>query len=140
VRAQYKVGKKRRLGPSMPERRGVKFTANFQRKLDSIEAFLTENDAQQALGELLGRLFDTRIPKLQSVSEIRVECLARVSQSKQGLLKLDSLKARLGESVVLRELMIDDYLILYALRGSDLYLLAIKHHLQLSFDLKGHWG
>jgi len=124
----------------MPERCVVKFTANFQRNLDSIEAFLTENDAQQAFGELLGRLFDTVIPNLESFPEIGIDFLARVSQSKQGLLKLDSLKARLGESVVLRELMIDDYLILYALRGSDLYLLAIKHHLQLSFDLKGHWG
>jgi len=124
----------------MPERCVVKFTANFQRNLDSIEAFLTENDAQQAFGELLGRLFDTVIPNLESFPEIGIDFLARVSQSKQGLLKLDSLKARLGESVVLRELIIDDYLILYALRGSDLYLLAIKHHLQLSFDLKGHWG
>src|SRR5262249_16991261 len=104
----------------MPERCVVKFTANFQRNLDSIEAFLTENDAQQAFGELLGRLFDTVIPNLESFPEIGIDFLARVSQSKQGLLKLDSLKARLGESVVLRELMIDDYLILYALRGSDL--------------------
>jgi len=124
----------------MPERCVVKFIANFQRNLDSIEAFLTENDAQQAFGELLGRLFDTVIPNLESFPEIGVDFLARVPQSRQGLLKLDTLRARLGESVVLLELIIDDYLILYALRGSDLYLLAIKHHLQLSFDLKGHWG
>ena len=118
----------------------VRFTANFQRNLDSIEAFLAENDAQQAFGELLGRLFDTVIPNLESFPEIGIDFLARVPQSKQGLLKLDTLKARLGESAVVRELITGDYLILYTLLGPDLYLLVIKHHLQLSFNLKGHWG
>jgi hypothetical protein len=50
------------------------------------------------------------------------------------------LKARLDQSAVVRELIVGDYLILYALRDPDVYLLAIKHHLQLSFDLQGHWS
>ncbi len=32
-----------------------------------------------------------------------------------------------------------DYLMLYALIGTTVYLLAIKHHRQLSFDLGAHW-
>jgi hypothetical protein len=123
----------------MAERCVVRFTANFQRT-STVLAFLTENDAQQAFSELVGRLFDNVIPNLESFPEIGIDFLARVPQSRQGLLKLDTLRARLGESAVLRELITDDYLILYALRGPDLYLLAIKHHPQLSFDLKGHWG
>lgn len=33
-----------------------------------------------------------------------------------------------------------DYLILHARRNKDVYLLAIKHHRQLSFDLPEFWN
>jgi plasmid stabilization system protein ParE len=124
----------------MARRCTVRITANFQRNLDSIQAFLAEHDAAPAFAELLGQLFDTVIPNLESFPEMGMDFLARVPHSKQGLLRLDRLKARLDRSAVVRELIVGDYLILYALRNLDLYLLAIKHHLQLSFDLQGHWG
>ena len=124
----------------MARRCTVKITANFQRNLDSIQAFLAENDAQPAFRELLGQLFDSVIPNLESFPEMGIDFLARVPLSKRGLLRLDRLKARLDRSAVVRELIVGDYLILYALRDPDVYLLAIKHHLQLSFDLHGHWG
>jgi plasmid stabilization system protein ParE len=124
----------------MARRCTVRITANFQRNLDSIQAFLAEHDAQRAFAELLDQLFDTVIPNLESFPELGIDFLARVPQSKQGLLRLDRLKARLDRSAVVRELIAGDYLILYALRDLDVYLLAIKHHLQLSFDLQGHWG
>jgi plasmid stabilization system protein ParE len=50
-----------------------------------------------------------------------------------------TLRERLCPGPALRELVRGDYLILYARRGDDLYLLAIKHHRQLSFDFPGHW-
>jgi hypothetical protein len=124
----------------MARRCSVKITANFQRNLDTIQAFLAENDAQPAFRELLGQLFDSVIPNLESFPEMGIDFLARVPRSKQGLLRLDRLKARLDRSAVVRELIVGDYLILYALRDPDVYLLAIKHHLQLSFDLPGPWG
>ena len=31
-------------------------------------------------------------------------------------------------------------LVLYAVRSTNVHLPSIKHHRQLSFDLKGHWG
>jgi plasmid stabilization system protein ParE len=124
----------------MARRCTVKVTANFQRNLDSIQAFLAENDAQPAFAELLGQLFDSVIPNLESFPEMGIDFLARVPRSKQGVLRLDRLKARLDRSAVVRELIVGDYLILYVLRDPDVYLLAIKHHLQLSFDLQGHWG
>jgi plasmid stabilization system protein ParE len=124
----------------MARRCTVRITANFQRNLDSIQAFLAEHDAQRAFAELLGQLFDTIIPNLESFPEIGIDFLARVPRSRQGLLRLDRLKGRLDRSAVVRELIAGDYLILYALRDPDVYLLAIKHHLQLSFDLQGHWG
>ena len=124
----------------MARRCTVRITANFQRNLDNIQAFLAEHDAEPAFAELLDRLFDTVIPNLEAFPEMGIDFLVRVPQSREGLLRLEGLKGRLGRSAALRELIVGDYLILYALRNLDVYLLAIKHHLQLSFDLKGHWG
>jgi len=39
----------------------------------------------------------------------------------------------------LREFVVDDYLLLYLLRGDRIIFLAIKHHRQLSFDLDQFW-
>lgn len=55
-------------------------------------------------------------------------------------MRLETLKQRLGKNTRLREYISGDYLVLYAVRGDNLYLLSIKHHRQLSFDLKGHRG
>ena len=44
-----------------------------------------------------------------------------------------------GPGSHVRQLIDGDYLILYWVRGDSVYLLAIKHHRQLSFDLMGHW-
>ncbi len=55
-------------------------------------------------------------------------------------MRLTTLKQRLGKNTSMREYISGDYLMLYAVRGDDLYLLSIKHHRQLSFDLKGHWN
>jgi plasmid stabilization system protein ParE len=124
----------------MGRRSTVRITENFQRNLESIQAFLAEHDAESAFEHLLADLFDTIIPNLESFPEIGFDFLGRVPLSQEGLLRVERLKRRLGRSAVLRELIAGDYLILYALRGLDVYLLAVKHHLQLSFDLKGHWG
>lgn len=124
----------------MGRRSIVRITENFQRNLDSIQAFLADHDAGTAFERLLADLFETIIPNLESFPDIGFDFLGRVPQSKEGFLRLERLQRRLGPSTVLRELIAGDYLILYALRDLDVYLLAIKHHFQLSFDLKGHWG
>ena len=117
----------------------VRLTAHFERNLDSIRSFLEEQRATTVFAALLQELFDRVIPNLERFPDIGVDFLARVPQSREGLAHLDRLKARLGKQVRLRECIAGDYLILYAVRGADIYLLAIKHHLQLSFDLRGHW-
>ena len=61
-------------------------------------------------------------------------------ESRQGKLKLSGLIMRSGEKPNLRELIVGDYLLLYAVRQDNIYLLSVKHHLQLSFDLAGHWA
>jgi hypothetical protein len=118
----------------------VRLTANFESNLETIRAFLDEHDAAAGFDALLTDLFDRIIPNLERFPDIGIDFLARVPQSRQGIAHLDRLKARLGDQVRLRECFAGDYLILYAVRRGNLYLLAIKHHRQLSFDLKAHWG
>jgi hypothetical protein len=52
--------------------------------------------------------------------------------------KLDALLRTLDTAAAraeVREYVMTDYLLLYALVGEVIYLLAIKHHKQLSFDI-----
>ena len=51
---------------------------------------------------------------------------------------LKALKARQTDDV--REFVVDDYLALYLLRGREIIFLAIKHHRQISFDLRRFWA
>jgi hypothetical protein len=39
----------------------------------------------------------------------------------------------------LREFVVDAYVVLYLVRRTRIYFIAIKHHRQLSFDLRRFW-
>ncbi len=45
----------------------------------------------------------------------------------------------IAEDSELREYVTTHYLLLYAQIRGVVYLLSIRHHRQLSFDLAGHW-
>lgn len=120
-------------------RRTVRITRNFDKNLADIHRFLEEQEAPREFQALLAQLFETVIPNLERFPEIGVDLLAKVPQSTEGLMRLETLKQRLGKNIGLREYISGDYLVLYALRGDNIYLLSIKHHRQLSFDLKEHW-
>jgi hypothetical protein len=117
----------------------VRVTHNFEQNLADIRLFLEKQEAPQVYSALLERLFEMVIPNLERFPMMGVDFLSRHPQSAEGLARLENLRHRLGEKVSLREYITGDYLVLYAVRGRDVYLLSIKHHRQLSFDLKGHW-
>lgn len=121
-------------------RRTVRITRNFDKNLAGIRRFLEEQEAPREFQSVLEQLFGTVIPNLERFPEMGVDFLAKVPQSTEGLMRLETLKRRLGKNTSLREYISGDYLVLYALRGDNIYLLSIKHHRQLSFDLKEHWG
>ena len=121
-------------------RRTVRITRNFDKNLADIRRFLEEQEAPREFQSLLAQLFETVIPNLERFPEIGVDFLAKLPQSTEGMIRLETLKQRLGKNTSLREYISGDYLVLYALRGNNIYMLSIKHHRQLSFDLKEHWG
>ena len=128
----------------MAKKRSVRLTANFERNLADIGRFLTEAQAPQAYDALLEELLDTVIPNLQRFPDIGRPFLARPARSVETTNSLAALRAKLSaltpEPHALREYILADYLVLYAQIDGNIYLLAIKHHRQLSFDFPSHWG
>ncbi len=77
----------------------------------------------------------TVIPNLERHPRMGRPFPDRPVQSVEGQERIDSLK-KLVAGGELREYLTDDYLILYALMRDAVYLLSIRHHRQLSFDLE----
>ena len=122
----------------------VRLTANFERNLADIERFLTEAEAPQADDALLDELLDTVIPNLERFPGIERPFLAHAARSVETTNALEALRAKLSvltpDPEALRDYILDHYLMLYAQIDANLYLLAIRHHRQLSFDFQSHWG
>lgn len=117
----------------------VKLTANFERNLESIEAFLVEAEAQHAYDMLLDELLFTVIPNLERFPDMGRSFMARPVKSIEAINAVTALQAKLRNGE-LREYLLPDYLVLYARYDEIIYLLSIKHHRQLSFDFAGHWS
>jgi plasmid stabilization system protein ParE len=117
----------------------VRLTAHFERSLEAIKSFLAEADALQAYDRLLDELVDTLIPNLERFPAMGRNFLERPAGSVEAVNALERLQARLqgGE---LREYLLADYLVLYARFDTEIYLLAIKHHRQLSFDFQSWYS
>ena len=115
----------------------VELTASFIGRLESIEAFLAEADAPQAYDKLLDGLRRTVIPNLRRFPRIGRRYLDQPPQSAEAMTQLAALPP--GAADALREYLHGDYLILYTLSGSTVYLLSIRHHRQLSFAFAKLW-
>jgi plasmid stabilization system protein ParE len=115
----------------------VELTASFIERLESIEAFLNDADALQAYDNLLDGLRRTVIPNLRRFPRIGRRYLDNPPQSAEALAQLRALPP--GAADALREYLHGDYLMLYSLTGSTVYLLSIRHHRQLSFAFAKLW-
>ena len=114
------------------------FTDNFNANLEAIELFL-KREGRSVFQRLLDRLFDDICPMVSRFPQSGRPFLARRAGSVQGETMASLLKELLGQVDVLREFTVDDYVLLYLVRGTRIYFLAIKHHRQLSYDLRRFW-
>jgi len=117
----------------------VELTASFLERLNSIEAFLSEANAEFAFDELVANIRATVITNLRRFPRIGRPYLANPPQSAEALAQLATLPA--GAANALREYLHGDYLMLYSVvdANTTVYLLSIRHHRQLSFDFAGLW-
>jgi len=123
----------------MARARSVLVTQNFDRNLAAIRDFLSAAGAPKAFGERVGRLGSEVMPNLQRFRDLGADFLARAPLSADGVALFEEVVKAAGPESQVRQLIDGDYLILYLVRGDAVYLLAIKHHRQLSFDLMGNW-
>ena len=117
----------------------VRVTGNFQANLDSIRDFLLAEQAASEFDRLLERLFEHIIPNLARFPDMGRDFAALAPLSREGEAALRQLRRNAGRDTALREYITEDYLLLYAVRASTVFLLCVRHHRQLSFDLRGHW-
>ncbi len=117
----------------------VRLTASFERNLEEIAEFFAEADAMSAYDALLDELGETVIPNLERFPEMGRLFMAREVSSVEGINALDRLNSALqGLSIDpagLREYVLRDFLILYAVLDRRIFLLAIRHQRQLAFRL-----
>ncbi|MDI3512564.1 MAG: hypothetical protein PWQ61_3331 [Betaproteobacteria bacterium] len=119
------------------QRLRVELTASFLERLASIEAFLSEADALFAYDDLIAGLRHTVVPNLSRFPRMGKRYLDQPPQSTEALAQLAQLPA--GAADALRIYLHSDYLILYTVADTTVYLLSIRHHRQLSFDFARLW-
>lgn len=115
----------------------VELTDSFLERLNSIESFLAAAGAPTAYDDLVAALREQVIPNLSRFPQLGRRYLDRPPQSAEALGQFARLTAEAADG--LREYLTGDYLILYNLAGSTIYLLSIRHHRQLSFDFGKLW-
>lgn len=120
----------------------VKLTANFERNLEELGAFLAEAEAPHAFDALLDELTDTVIPNLENfpgMGRLFLKRPARSVEAANGLARLTQQLGTLAKDGELREYVMTHHLLLYARIKGTVYLLSVRHHRQLSFDFQALW-
>lgn len=126
----------------------VRYTANFEANLLSIEAFWIENQFPQGYDRLLDELIDTVVVNLERHPRMGRPFMSRQPESVEAQKQHEMLQAKMAahdQPAEMREYVMADYLVLYALldatadRPCTIYLVSVKHHKQLSFDFERLW-
>lgn len=123
----------------MPRGRSVFLTRNFDRNLAAIRQFLRSAGAGPAFDEIIRRLESEIIPNLQRFPQFGADFMARAPLSADGIALFEAVVKAAGAGAEVRQLIDGDYVIPYLVKAEAIYLLSIKHHRQLSFDLPSHW-
>ena len=119
-------------------KRVVRLTANFERNLESIEKFLIQVEAPTAYDSLLEELLDKLIPNLERFPGMGARLLERQARAIESVTAQEALRKKAGDTSI-RQYVLAHYLVLYAVTVEPVYLLSMRHHRQLSFDLDAIW-
>lgn len=127
----------------MATKRIIKFTANCERNLEEIERYFDKVEAPRTFDDLLDELLETVLPNLAQFPEMGRSFLRQpvrsVEVSNAVTVFREKLAALTPDTDAIREYVLRHYLMLYAVIEGTIYLLAIWHQRQLSFDFEGHW-
>jgi hypothetical protein len=114
----------------------IALAASFERNLEAMRLFLEQSGAppgvyDEVVNTIVGRLF----PLLEDHPRAGRDWLRNPPPTESGQLLQRHLLAKLEGRRELRELVLDRLLMLYAIEGNTVTLLALRHHRQLGFEL-----
>ncbi len=115
------------------------FTENFTANLDEVQSFLSV-EGQSAFQRLVKHLFDDLCPQFAQFPLSGRSFIAHHTGSTEAKKLMERVQDRLRAGDDLREFVVDNYVVLYLVRRTRIYFIAIKHHRQLSFDLRRFWS
>jgi len=115
------------------------FTQNFSNNLDQIEQYFAALEASTAFAKMMKRLVKEIVPLVRNFPQSGRSFLDRKVGSVEGTSRTEKLATLMHAGDDLREFIFDDYLLLYLVRDQRVVFLSIKHHRQLSFDLRKFW-
>ena len=115
------------------------FTENFAENLEAILALLGE-EGQASFDRLRDRLFADLAPTLCQFPLSGRPVLGHDIRSLETRTAARPVRRLLRPGDDLREFILDDYLLLYVVRRTEVIFLSIKHHRQLSLDLHRFWA
>jgi len=115
-----------------------RFTENFSANLSATEKFLAPQ-SRTTFRRFLARLFDDAIPTLCRFPLSGRSFLTRTIKSTKARVLRKEMSKLLKKEDDLREFVMDEFLVLYLVRQGQVIFLAVRHHRQLSFDLKQFW-
>ncbi len=121
----------------MADKRPI-FTENFSANLADMESFL-EEEGSGYFRRFFHRLVDEVVPTVCRFPLSGRSFLERAIVSAQALQTAERMKGLLREGDDLRELIQGEFLLLYLVRGNRIVFLSVKHHRQLSYDLRRFW-
>ena len=85
-----------------------------------------------------------RLAILTGTCQLLRACLARAPGSVETTNAVEALRTKLSaltpDPEALRAYIMDNYLVLHALIGRSIHLLAIRDQRQISLDFESHWG
>lgn len=106
----------------------------YMQALESAQDFLFDAGAVAAARRLPDDALVRVSRRLAEFPRIGRDFMARTPATTGTLALSETLHGTLGKDVELREHVVGDYLILYAIRAEVLYLLTLRHHRQDGFD------
>ncbi len=110
---------------------------SYERSLDGALDFLLQNDALPAAQHLLDRALVFLPELLSRFPRAGRDFVARNPASPKVVEAVEQVRALMRADIELREYVLDDYLVLYAIRKQTVYLLTLRHHRQSGFEFGG---
>jgi plasmid stabilization system protein ParE len=105
----------------------------YERSVDKAQDYLVLHYADAAARHLLNRAYDFLPDLLSRFPHIGRDFLARNPKIPETFAAWQKARELVGDDILLREHVLDEYLVLYATQRDTIHLLTLRHHSRSGF-------